>query len=483
MRTPILALLASCAVATAQDDSLLARLEAETTKLAERARGAAVVVTYDTPRPAWPAAVATPANAYKSGVLGYLFASTPQPAQANGVLAGSPARVVAPYATAAEVTVRFRDGSTVRARHAGGDEELGISIYALPDERGGLALAADWPAAGTLAVASDGDLGLALVQGTHRALGWVHGPAAPAGAFLVGRGGTLLGLRAGPPTAATTANASWMYYNALDGNPTVVSHSTPQPAGNLYLAGPVVRRVLDDVAAIGRVRRGYLGVILGEVVQPVRPVAFPTTAQDGRSDQPFHAEAVRLRAVQALIPARPEPGIPVTAVLDGSPAQKAGVKAGSRIRLLDGVPCDDAATFSRLLALRAPGEEIVLTVGDEEVRVTLADREAAQAALVSEETLGMTCVDVGPELRSFLGLADDVRGVVVREVRPGSPAAAAGLQRGDVVWWGGDGAIADLEELRAAIAGAKDTVALRVQRGGAQHEVTVRLPEARTSTR
>jgi serine protease Do len=173
----------------------------------------------------------------------------------------------------------------------------------------------------------------------------------------------------------------------------------------------------------------------------------------------------------------------VTAVLDGSPAQQAGLKAGARILRFDGVPCEDAATFSRLLALRAPGDEVTLALDDAELKVTLGDRDAAQAALVSEASLGMSCVDVGPELRVFLELPEDVRGVVVRDVQPGSAAAAAGIQRGDVLWWGGDGAIADLDELRAAIAGAKETIVLRAYRDGQAVDFTVSLPRTRTSTR
>jgi serine protease Do len=211
-------------------------------------------------------------------------------------------------------------------------------------------------------------------------------------------------------------------------------------------------------------------VILGEVVRP----AALTPAQMRR----LPAGEYELAKVAGRAP-----GVPVTAVLDGSPAQQAGLKAGARIRTFDGVPCDGAATFSRLLALREPGDEVTLAVDDVELKVTLGDRDAAQASLVSEESLGMTCVDVGPELRSFLDLAEDVRGVVVRDVRHGSPAQAAGIARGDVLWWGGDGATADLDELRAAIAGAKETIVLRAYRQGETVEFTVRLPGTRTATR
>jgi uncharacterized protein YukE len=71
-------------------------------------------------------------------------------------------------------------------------------------------------------------------------------------------------------------------------------------------------------------------------------------------------------------------------------------------------------------------------------------------------------------------------GVVVAEVTPGSPAAAAGLTRGDVIEEvNGDGVVS-AAQLRHAVrkVGDGEWVTLRVFRAGATHEVRAQLPAA-----
>jgi serine protease Do len=112
------------------------------------------------------------------------------------------------------------------------------------------------------------------------------------------------------------------------------------------------------------------------------------------------------------------------------------------------------------------------------MRVRLGERAAARAGFVTAELIGLKCVDIGPELRRFFGLADDLRGVVVQEVKPSSAAAAAGFERGDVITGGGGGAIADLEELNAALAGARGKIELSGLRvDSVSWTRTVTLPE------
>lgn len=52
---------------------------------------------------------------------------------------------------------------------------------------------------------------------------------------------------------------------------------------------------------------------------------------------------------------------------------------------------------------------------------------------VSRGFLGIGIQDLTPELRETLGLREDVAGVLITEVQSDSPAARAGLQRGDIV--------------------------------------------------
>lgn len=46
---------------------------------------------------------------------------------------------------------------------------------------------------------------------------------------------------------------------------------------------------------------------------------------------------------------------------------------------------------------------------------------------------GMTVEDITPELAQQMGLSPDEQGVLISDVQPGSSAAEAGLQAGDVI--------------------------------------------------
>jgi len=50
----------------------------------------------------------------------------------------------------------------------------------------------------------------------------------------------------------------------------------------------------------------------------------------------------------------------------------------------------------------------------------------------SEEPLGITVQDITPEIARSLGL-EEVSGVLVKQITPGSAAAEAGIRKGDVI--------------------------------------------------
>src|SRR5450432_1163449 len=71
---------------------------------------------------------------------------------------------------------------------------------------------------------------------------------------------------------------------------------------------------------------------------------------------------------------------------------------------------------------------------------------------------------------------------VIGQVRPGSPAAAAGLERGDLIVRVGDRRIEDTEELQIALIRQftdDGVLPLRVRRDGAERPLTLRVAEDR----
>jgi len=90
--------------------------------------------------------------------------------------------------------------------------------------------------------------------------------------------------------------------------------------------------------------------------------------------------------------------------------------------------------------------------------------------------LGVQIQDVTPEIAESLGL-DEARGALVAEVVPGSPAAAAGLERGDVVLRYGDDRITSTRELTREVGYTESgsTVPLTVWRDDEERTIDVTI--------
>ncbi|MGZ4816842.1 MAG: Do family serine endopeptidase [Terriglobales bacterium] len=135
-------------------------------------------------------------------------------------------------------------------------------------------------------------------------------------------------------------------------------------------------------------------------------------------------------------------GALVTQVQNDSPAGKAGLKTGDVITAINGKPVSDASDLQMTVALKSPGDKVNLTVlrngHTEDKTVTLAamnenGTESASNATHDKARWGVGIQDLSPDLRSELQLATDVKGAVVTNVQPGSPADNAGLRQGDVI--------------------------------------------------
>jgi membrane-associated protease RseP (regulator of RpoE activity) len=494
---PVLsALLLTCAVARAGDGSVLEQLQQETRVLADAAERTLVRVVTQTAQvraqrgvyaATWPQR--TLATGVRVTPNGELFVTPHVVTPVYGVLMGQPARVVVPHEAGTpgrELHAILADETEAKLTLVDSDAELGVAVYDLPED-----VAAKWQglepvrrwedvAPGSFVLDAGSRLGLTLVRETDPALGLLKADAdGPQGmaAALIGPGRTLVGLarlrtgaagvvyapgagrvlQAAPSANAAAAAERWAARNSLlnlrpHGGPAT---ATVGPPGS-HVAGPVVARVLDDIAEHGRIRHSYLGVILG--------------GTSGKGE---------------------EQGVEVSTVLEGSPAAAAGLAAGDCVLSVDGVRVRDPKTLTRMLVLRRPGDQLAFEWrgADVEARakgtVTLGDRAEAQNGFVTEETLGLKCTDLGPSLRRFMGLADEDSGAAIQEVRTDGAAYRAGLRRGDVIVWGGGGDIADVEELRAVLAAAKGSVVLRWRRPGVSDVLggTVTFPGTKSSPR
>jgi serine protease Do len=132
-------------------------------------------------------------------------------------------------------------------------------------------------------------------------------------------------------------------------------------------------------------------------------------------------------------------GALINQVFDGSPAEKAGLKAGDIVTEIDGVKIKNSQDLVKEVLKKKVGQNIRLGILREgktaEIPVTTAQmpaepRKSAQAE--KKVWFGLGVRDLTPDIAKQLGLSK-TEGVVIEQVEAGSPAQDAGLRPGDVI--------------------------------------------------
>jgi serine protease Do len=207
----------------------------------------------------------------------------------------------------------------------------------------------------------------------------------------------------------------------------------------------MARYVMEQILKNGKVVRGYLGVIIQEVT-------------------PSLAKAFGLNEPRGAL---------VSDVTPGGPASRAGIVKGEIITEINGERVVDSRSLRVRIAQTAPGtavrlkllnegreREVSLTLG--ELPETIARGEAGVGIKGAME--GVSLDEMNAQVARQLGLPASLRGVVVTDIRPDTPAADAGLRRGDVIVEVNRRSVSSLAEFEGAAAG-KQSLLLLVRRG------------------
>jgi len=218
----------------------------------------------------------------------------------------------------------------------------------------------------------------------------------------------------------------------------------------------MARRVMDQILTNGKVVRGYLGVYIQD--------ATPDLAkQFGLSSGT---------------------GVLIGDVTAGTPAAKAGLKKGDIILKLNGKPVDSRNDLQIQISQMAPGTKVTLDVWRDgksiPFEVTLGELPEKGPQTGQSEGGGNTTLD-GVEVQTLtsdiaqqLNLPASTQGVVVTNVDQASSAAAAGLQRQDVIQEVNHHPVANVAEFRQAIQSAgSQPVLLLINRGGITNYIVV----------
>lgn len=166
----------------------------------------------------------------------------------------------------------------------------------------------------------------------------------------------------------------------------------------------------------GRVIRGWLGVVIQDI--------------DDKLARSFDLKTTE--------------GVLVAQVQEDSPADIAGLKRGDVILKLDGQTISDSHLLSRRVAALEPGSTARLRIlrdNDERtLRVKIGtlpeeDDQLAGTGLAKpiEKKWGFAVTALNEQVARQLGYDENETGVVITRVTPMSPAAEAGVRRGDLI--------------------------------------------------
>jgi serine protease Do len=249
----------------------------------------------------------------------------------------------------------------------------------------------------------------------------------------------------------------------LDGNVIGVNTAIFSPSGGSVgiafdIPAETVKAVVAQLKDHGAVTRGWIGVQIQQVTNEI-------------------ADSLGLKNAHGALVAEPQ---------SGSPAQKAGIKAGDVIVSVNGESVTDYRNLARRISAMPPGTSVKLGIirGGREETLTLTLGELPrdrQARVDTEERTSPRGVEVPKLGLSLAPSRNGGEGVVVTQVDPNGTASDQ-FQTGDVILDVNGKAVATPADVRKAVSDAqsdgKRSVLMRVKSNQGTRFVAVAIGNA-----
>jgi serine protease Do len=199
-------------------------------------------------------------------------------------------------------------------------------------------------------------------------------------------------------------------------NTFIISNSGSFAGAGFAIPSQIVRATTEQLIKNGKVEHGYLGIGMNDVT-------------------PDNAHFFDLQDATGAI---------VSQVTPDSPASRGGLKTGDVIAQLNGKKIVNGSALQVAVSEMAPGTKITLGVLRDGKPATLdltvgqfhGNTEVADNGSEDGQPNGKIGIEIGnltAEARQQFNVPEQVHGVVVQNVRSGSPADDAGIQPGDVI--------------------------------------------------
>jgi len=341
-----------------------------------------------------------------------------------------------------EITVRLQDGRQFKAEIIGVDRPTDIAVIRIPAER----LTAirigdsDKLRVGDFVVAIGNPFGLnqTVTSGIVSALG-------RSGLNIEGYEDFIQ-----TDASINPGNSGGALVN-LDGELVGINTAILAPSGGnvgIGFAIPVnmARQIAEQLSRHGEVQRGRLGVHIQDL-------------------NPELAEAFGVKQTRGAL---------VTKVVPDSPADKSGLKPGDVVIAVNGKRVKEGSDLRNTIGLLRVGQSVALTVLRKNQQLTL------NAAIDKPRSVTVDGGKLHPRLAGaqFSNLPSDIGaeldgGVLVKEVKRGSPAWEVGLRDEDIVLSANRRRVSDTEQFAQAVKGA-DALLFNLRRGDSAFFIVIR---------
>lgn len=243
----------------------------------------------------------------------------------------------------------------------------------------------------------------------------------------------------------------------LIGIDTFIITNNGQFAGaGFAIPSEIAKASVEQIVTSGAVHHGYLGIAMNDVT-------------------PENAQFFNLPDATGAV---------VSQVTPDSPASRGGLKTGDVLRDIDGRKIVNGSALQVAVSNTAPGTAINLGIlrdgKPETIHITVGEfhnqktEEASNSSGDQHARLGVTVADLSPDVRQQFNVPEQVHGVAVQNVRPGSPADDAGLAPGNVILEVNRHPVTDADNFVSqvhSVAKDKDILLLVWANGGASYRV------------
>jgi serine protease Do len=199
-------------------------------------------------------------------------------------------------------------------------------------------------------------------------------------------------------------------------NTFIISDSGSFAGAGFAIPSQIAHATAMQLIDHGKVEHGYLGISLNDVT-------------------PDNAHFFDLQDASGAI---------VAQVTPGSPAGNAGLQQGDVIQQLNGKQITNASALQVGVSEVMPGTHIDLGIlrngTQKNVNVTVGSFHQPNLVDTADNDdstkggkLGLAVADLTTDARQQVNAPDQIHGVIVKSVRPASPADDAGIQPGDII--------------------------------------------------